>query len=408
MLGAASTPKEVKGEGDTEMRLRYRSAGESHGPSISSLIEGLPKGLPLDLSFVDGQLRRRQGGYGRGARQKIEGDHAELLSGLRGGLTIGSPLLLRIENRDATIEKLPQPTRPRPGHVDLATCLKHADFDIRGGLERSSARETAARVAAGAVAQLLLRRFGVEVLGFVTRIGAAELDPDPLGAELCDAEALRKARDLVEKSPFGARVPGADASAEIDACRRDGDTVGGEILVVAAPMLPGLGSNAQWDERLDARIAGALISIPAMKAVGFGAGSDLAARRGSGAHDPILPAGPGGLPLRASNHAGGIEGGISNGQPVVCRLSMKPIATLGKRLPSIDLASGEVAEAGYERSDLCAVPAASVVAEAMLALVLADALVERFGGANLEDLEEAASRHAERLRGRFGPKKSKP
>lgn len=367
-------------------RLAFRTAGESHGAALVAILEGLPRGLALDLAAVDATLRRRQGGAGRGGRQRLEDDRVEVLAGLRQGRTIGSPLCLLIRNRDHSIDQLPEPVRPRPGHADLAGCYRWLDRDIRSTLERASARETAARTAVGAVCAQLLSLAGCELLGFVRAVGQAQLPvavPGPL-----DPAAIGRLRPLRD----GARLYTVDAEAdaamlaEVQAAAQAGDTVGGLVEVHAAGVPAGLGSCLQWHERLDARLAAALMSIPAIKAVEIGDGFANAGLRGSGAHDPILPAAAGPVLPRAGNRAGGIEGGMTNGQPVVVRAAMKPISTLRQPLPSVDLSTGAVAEAGYERSDVCAVAAAAIVAEAMVAFALADALLLRAGGESVDEL----------------------
>ncbi len=391
------------------MSLRFHTGGESHGRGGLAILEGLPKGLALDLDFINVQLARRQRGYGRSGRQGIEQDRVEVLGGSRGGHSLEAPLLLWIPNRDSTIEDREQLASPRPGHADLAGCLRHGDRDIRANLERASARETAARVAAGAVAQLLLRRLGCEVLGHVVGIGGVAVPGEP-GEGLDSGEALAEARGRVEASDFGVRDPAVEAAmrARIDEARGLGDSVGGQIEVVATGLPAGLGSFAQWDARLDGRLAQALLSIPAIKSFEIGLGKEVGERLGSEIHDPILPASApadpamepglaGTLPQRSSNRAGGLEAGISNGQPLVLRCSMKPIATIRRGLPSVDLETGEAVEAAYERSDVCAVPAAALVAEAMTALVLAQAALEIFGGASLEAFLQTAQAHGDRM-----------
>ncbi|MCB9889739.1 MAG: chorismate synthase [Planctomycetes bacterium] len=383
-------------------RLSYRSAGESHGAALTVILEGIPRGLLLDVAQVDRQLKRRQGGAGRGGRQRIESDRLQVTAGLRRGRTIGSPLCLVLENRDQSLETLPEPTRPRPGHADLAGCFRYLDHDIRGTLERASARETAARVAAGAVAAQVLAAGGCHVFGFVRSVGAARL-PDQLPGPItaADFEALAGVRD---QSRLYTLDPDVDAAmlAEVGAAAADGDTVGGLVEVWADPVLPGLGSACQWSERLDARLAAALVSIPAFKACEIGDGFGAASRRGSAVHDPIAP-GASGVPTRPSNRAGGLEGGMTNGAPLVVRGAMKPISTLRRALPSIDVTTGEAVEAGYERSDVCAVPAASVVAEAMVALVLCDATLHRVGGESLSEVVERWAALWGRMRGLVGP-----
>lgn len=367
-------------------RLSFRSAGESHGPTVVAILEGLPRGLPIDTAAIDAVLRLRQGGAGRGGRQRIEADAVQVLGGVRRGRTIGSPLCLAIANRDHTIDELPEPTRPRPGHADLAGCYHWLDRDIRSTLERASARETCARVAAGAVCAQLLRRVGTDVLGFVRSVHEAALPADlPAGAAAPDLAALRAARDAT-------RLYTLDAAADermlacVQLAAQRADTVGGQVEVIATGVLPGLGSCVQWTERLDGQLGAAMLSIPAIKGVEIGAGFAAAGEFGSAVHDPIAATrihGPG--YDRGTNRAGGIEGGMTNGQPVVVRAAMKPIATLRQPLPSVDLASGERADAGYERSDVCAVSACALVAEAMVALVLADATLHRLGGESVAE-----------------------
>jgi chorismate synthase len=388
------------------MSLRFQTGGESHGQGGLAFLEGLPKGLALDPGFIDSQLARRQRGYGRSGRQGIEKDRAQILGGVRAGRCLEAPLLLWVPNRDSTIEERDQLASPRPGHGDLAGCLRHGDQDVRANLERASARETASRVAAGAVAQLLLRSVGCEVLGHVVGIGGVHV-PGDAGQGLDSVESVREARERVEASEFGIREPGPGAAMKdrIDDARRQGDSVGGQIEVVAAGLPAGLGSFAQWDARLDGRLAQALISIPAIKSFEIGLGREVGERLGSEVHDPILPAGDGApsrIPQRSGNRAGGLEAGISNGQPLVLRCSMKPIATLRRGLPSVDLTTGEAVDAAFERSDICAVPAAALVAEAMTALVLAQATLELFGGASHSAFLEAHRAHADRMARIFG------
>jgi chorismate synthase len=374
-------------------RLSYRSAGESHGAAITVILEGVPRGLELDTDQIDADLRRRQGGAGRGGRQRIEHDVVRVTAGLRRGVTIGSPLCLVVENRDFKIDALPEPARPRPGHADLAGCFRYLDHDIRSTLERASARETAGRVAAGGVARQVLRAVDCEVFGFVRSVGSVVLPqkhPGPgLFADLAD---WRDGRDASHLYTLSTETDAAMLAAVREAARA-GDTLGGLVEVHAAPVLPGLGSCLQWDERLDARLAAAILSIPAFKGVEMGLGMAVTRRPGSKVHDEIEP-GPDGLPRRRSNRAGGLEGGMTNGEPLVVRGAMKPISTLKKRLRSINVTTGAAETAGYERSDVCAVSAASVVAEAMVGLVLADAWLARVGG---ETMGEFADRHAERV-----------
>ncbi len=375
-------------------RLSFRSAGESHGPAAIAVLEGLPRGLPLDLAAIDRELQRRQGGAGRGGRQRIEDDHVEVLSGVRRGRTIGSPLTLLVRNRDASIESMPELTRPRPGHADLAGCYRYGDLDIRGTLERASARETAARVAAGAVAAQLLAQVGCQVFGFVRSVETADLPAElPRDDDLADLVALRRRRDATRLYTLDAD---ADAAmlARVQAAAADSDSVGGVVEVHALAVLPGVGSHLQWHERLDARLAGALMSIQAIKGVEVGIGFLASRRPGSQVHDAILKASGDGAAgvTRPTNRAGGIEGGMANGAPIVVRAAMKPISTLRRPLASVDLATGLPADAAYERSDVCAVSACAVIAEAMVALVVADAVLTRAGG---ETVDEFVARHAE-------------
>jgi len=371
------------------------TAGESHGPGLTVVVEGLPARVPVDRAAIDAELRRRQGGYGRGGRMKIESDAVEILSGVRHGLTLGSPVSFLIRNRDHenwkdVMSPDPQPPeaktrralrRPRPGHADLAGALKYVTDDLRSVLERASARETAARVAAGALVRGLLDAAGVKVRSHVLRIGPAALPPDGVVAW----EAL----DRIEESPV--RCSDADVASamigEIDRAKRAGDTVGGVFEVVVRGLPPGLGSFSQWDRRLDGRLAQALMSIPAVKAVALGAGFEGGERAGSAFHDEIFFDAERGL-HRGSNRAGGLEGGVTNGEELRVRAVVKPIPTLLMPLRSIDLVTKEPEAASVERSDTCVVPAAGVVGEAMVAWVAADALLEKLGGDSLPELLE--------------------
>jgi chorismate synthase len=375
-------------------RLRFRTAGESHGRGLLALLEGLPAGLSLVTARdVDPELRRRQGGYGRGRRMKIEADQVEVLSGIRLGETLGSPLAMIIWNRDwenwtkamahdappddVNPKALRSMYLPRPGHADLVGVLKYDRRDTRDILERASARETAARVACGAVAKRLLAEFGVHIGSHVVAVGDVEVRvPDELPEDLNQA---------VDENPLRCLDPEATAAMveAIDRAGEAGDTLGGVFEVVARGLPVGLGSHVAWDEKLDGRLAGAIMSIQAIKAVELGDGVAAAGRPGTRVHDPILREDThrtGGGFRRASNRAGGLEGGVTTGEPLVLRGYMKPISTLRNRLPSVDLRDGSEADAATERSDISAVPAAGVVGEAMVALVLADALLEKFGG----------------------------
>ncbi|MCX7806758.1 MAG: chorismate synthase [Planctomycetota bacterium] len=367
------------------MALGFRSAGESHGRGIFALVEGLPAGLELDRHLLDGELSRRRCGYGRGGRQRIEADAADILSGARHGITNGCPLLIAIWNRDSRLETAPELYAPRPGHADLAGHLKYG-VPIRDVLERASARETAARVACGAVCRMLLRKFGIEIRSRVTRIGAAA----------APAKAVPGWNDFEGADDNDVRCPDRRAAVamrrEIDRASARGDTAGGVFEVAARGVPAGLGSYAQWDRRLDARLAAAIMSIPAVKGVEIGAGFALAGMPGSLAVDPVgysapkHPSPDGGF-FRRTNNMGGIEGGVSNGMPIIVRAAMKPIPTLLNPAPSVDIRTGRRAKASVERSDCCAVPAASVVGEAMVAFVLADAFLEKFGGDSMEEIE---------------------
>jgi chorismate synthase len=382
--------------------LRFLTAGESHGKALIAILEGVPAGLSIDFDRITAELRRRQGGYGRGRRMAIESDRAEALSGIRHGVTTGAPVAFQISNKDwenwqrtmytepeppehATGSDRPAVTRPRPGHADLAGAVKYGHDDIRNVLERASARETAARVAIGAVARQLLARVSTDIVSHVTTIGAVSI-PDALGLTYEDVRGIAPDAPLHCANPeFEQRM-----IAEIDRAREAGDTMGGAFEVIAHRVPPGLGSYVQWDRKLDGRLAQALMSIPAIKAVGIGRGPLVASLPGSRIHDEILPAA--GQPAsgvgvsRPTNNAGGLEGGVTNGEDLRMTGYMKPIATLMKPLRSVDLTTMTISEAAIERSDVCAVPAAAVVAEAMVAIVLADALVEKFGGDSVDEM----------------------
>ncbi|MGA2450564.1 MAG: chorismate synthase [Polyangiaceae bacterium] len=370
--------------------LRWMTAGESHGPRLTAVVEGIPAGLALLAAEIDADLARRQQGYGRGGRMRIETDRVEIVGGVRDGATIGSPIALSILNADhknwldrMSAAPLPAPvdavTRPRPGHADLAGGIKFDRRDLRDILERASARETAARTAVGAVCRKLLTLVGIDVFAHVVAIGPVD------AAGVGDLDALRersRQSDLAcADSPAEARMREAILLAS-----HAGDTLGGVFEVIARGIMPGLGSHAQWDRRLDGRLAQALMSIQAIKGVEVGIGFEAARARGSCVHDPIGYDAEAAAFTRPSNRAGGIEGGITNGMPVVCRAAMKPIATLKRALTSVDVSSKESYEAAFERSDVCAVPAASVVGEAMVCAVLADAVLEKFGGDSMREL----------------------
>lgn len=383
--------------------LRWSTAGESHGPALVGILEGLPAGLALDLERVQGELARRQGGYGRGGRMRIEQDRVELLSGTRAGITLGSPLALRLENRDATIERLPVPDNPRPGHADLAGCQKYGHQDPRAVLERASARETAMRVALAGCARQVLEHFGIEIFGCVRALGGIASGAADFERSFAKSRAEREA--LRSGSEFYTLEPGLDARLRerVDAAKAAGDTLGGIVEVRAFGLPPGLGSYQSGPERMSARLGGALFSIPAIKGVEIGAGFELAGLPGSLAHDPIRAAMPGeegaqGRFRRESNRAGGLEGGITTGEVLVVRAAMKPIPTLRDGLGSVRFADLSPVKATYQRSDVTSVPAVSVIAEAMVALELARAFLETFGGDSMTALEQAFQGHLERLR----------
>src|SRR5579863_2846212 len=374
--------------------LRFVTAGESHGQALVAWISGLPAGVPADLDFINNELHRRQLGFGRGGRQRIEKDQADILAGVRHGKTIGAPIAIRIENRDwknwekalpvediSGGEDAQRPlTAPRPGHADLPGALKFNFHDARYILERASARETAARVAAGAFAKLLLHQFGATVLSHTIAVGHARLERD---AEWAEIEAVCDNLDSPLRCVDGETE--ARMKAEVDHVLRAGDSVGGVFEVVARGIPPGLGSHAQWDEKLDARIARAVMSIQAVKAVEIGTGIANAGSYGSEVQDEIRYEASQKRFDRSSNRAGGIEGGITNGQQVVVRGYLKPISTLRRPLLTADLNTKEAVKAAYERSDVCVVPAAGVAGEAMVALELASAFLEKFGGDSLDE-----------------------
>ncbi len=383
--------------------LRWTTAGESHGRALLGILEGFPSGFPLSIERVDGELARRQGGYGRGGRMRIETDRVEVLAGVRAGATLGSPIALELVNKDATIERLPVPSNPRPGHADLAGCQKHGHRDPRAVLERASARETAIRVALGGVARQLLEHFGVEICGHVVSLG--DVDADRALADEAFAQAPEDRSRARDASEFFALDPGFDARARslVDAAKEAGDTLGGVFEVRVLGLPPGLGSYQSGPERLTARLGGALFSIPAMKGVEFGLGFETARRRGSEAHDAILAApdhsGPAGSRYRrATNRSGGLEGGMTTGEPLVVRVAMKPIPTLRRGLPTVEFATLEPVAATWQRSDVTSVPAASVVGEALVALELARAFLGKFGGDTLAEIERARASYARSLR----------
>jgi chorismate synthase len=376
--------------------MRLLTAGESHGPGLVALIDGVPAALALGPADIDPDLHRRQLGYGRGARQRIERDTVTITGGVRQGRTTGAPIALQIANRDAvnwervmSVEPVPDPpaavTRLRPGHADLAGALKYGHADVRDVIERSSARETAARVAAGAVAKAILRTVGIEVRSETRSIGDVEAAPT-FESEAVEASEVRCSDAEASRAMVAA----------IAAAREAGDTLGGVVALRATGLIAGLGATAQWDRRLDGRIGQALLSIQSAKGLQYGDAFAAARERGSAVHDPITVRD--GAFTRTRNRAGGLEGGMTNGEDLLVDVAFKPISTLMKPLPSADLKTGAPSPAHVERSDVCVIPAAGVVAEAMLAFVLADALLEKFGSDNVDDLRAAVERYRARLR----------
>lgn len=370
--------------------LRFLTAGESHGPCLLAIVEGLPAGLLVDEEAINADLRRRQGGYGRGGRMQIERDQAEVLGGVWQGRTTGAPLALRIENRDWANWRdrdLPPLTVPRPGHADYAGMIKYGLDDARPVRERASARETAARVAVGSPARLLLQEFGIAVGSYVVEIGGVDTQV-PDGSTELEVVPVRELWARAEADDLRCPDPAASARmrAAIDAAQEAGDSLGGVFVVTATGVPPGLGSHVHWDRRLDARLAQAMMSIPAIKGVEIGPAFENARHPGTQVHDELYPDGVGGV-TRLTNRAGGIEGGMSNGRPVVVRAAMKPIPTTVTPLRSVDLRTGKAATTQYQRSDVCAVPAAAVVGEAMVAWVLAQALMEKLGGDSLAEIK---------------------
>ena len=360
--------------------LRYLTSGESHGKCMLTILDGRPAGLFVDKKFVDAELSRRMFGYGRGKRMAIESDRVNILSGLRKSRTIGSPIALLIENTDQSIDSLPAILDPRPGHADLAGALKYNTKDARDILERASARETVARVASGALAKILLKEFGINVTSHVVRIGHVEAKTRGLGA--------RQIETLASKSPVRCADPVASRlmTREIDEASASGDTLGGVFEIIISGLPAGLGSHTQWDRKIDARLAMALVSIQAIKGVSFGAGFAVASARGSLVHDGIFFDGSKGF-FRKTNNAGGIEGGMTNGEDIVIQAAMKPIATLKKPLESVNLKTKKSHAASVERSDTCAVPAAGVVGESVSALEIAGAFIEKFGGDSIVEMK---------------------
>jgi len=365
--------------------LRYWTAGESHGKALIALIDGFPAGVEIETDSIDRELHRRQGGYGRGGRQRIETDRVEILSGIWHNTTLGSPIALQVINKDYKLERLDDLPRPRPGHGDLTGAIKYLG-SIRGVLERASARETAVRVAAGALAKQLLKPFGIRAFGYVVEVGGIAIEPKP--GDLAEHEKLREASEVYSLNP----ETDDEIKALIDAKGKEGDTLGGIVEVRVEGLPFGLGTHAQWDRKLDGRLAQAVMAVQAIKGVEIGLGFEAARRPGSQVHDPIQydekqkhshNLGY----VRPSNNAGGLEAGMTNGQPLVIRAAKKPISTLRKPLESINLDTKQPEAASYERSDVCAVSAASVIVENVVAFEVACALVDKFGGDSLQEMQ---------------------
>jgi chorismate synthase len=387
------------------MVLRYLTAGESHGPGLTAVIEGFPAGVPIDLETINRDLKRRMQGYGRGGRMKIESDEVAIRAGVRWGESLGSPIMLWIENRDwRNWEKKMSPyaadrdpdlavTRPRPGHADLAGALKYNHRDVRNILERASARETAARVAVGGVAKSLLAPFGIRVLGWVSEIGGIVADHSGLGPE---AIFERAEASVVRMADAGAE---RRIVALIDECKAAGDTLGGVVETVVVGLPPGLGSHAQWDRKLDGRLGHALLSLQAAKGVEIGLGFESARRRGSAVHDEIFFDEPAQRFVRRTNTAGGTEGGMSSGEPLVVRTAFKPLSTLMSPLHSVDIETKSEAKGAIERSDVVAIPAAAVICESIVACVVADAFLEKFGGDSFAEIQRNYGGYLEQVRG---------
>lgn len=365
--------------------LRYWTAGESHGKALLALVDGFPAGVPIETTSIDAELQRRQGGYGRGGRQRIETDTVEIKSGVWQNRTLGGPIALEIVNKDDKLERLGDLDRPRPGHGDLTGAIKYLG-SIRGILERASARETAARVAAGALAKQLLREFGIVAFGYTAELGGIRIEPRP--GTLAEQRALRDVSELYTLDPDR----DAELKALIDECGKEGDTLGGVVETRVEGVPFGLGTHAQWDRKLDGRLAQAVMAVQAIKGVEIGLGFEAARRRGSRVHDPIqyddqARESPTLGFTRPTNNAGGLEAGMTNGQPIVVRAAKKPISTLRKPLDSINLSTKQTEAAAYERSDICAVPAASVIVENVVAFEIAAALVDKFGGDSLAEMQ---------------------
>lgn len=365
--------------------LRYWTAGESHGKALVALVDGFPAGVELNADGINAELRRRQGGYGRGGRQRIETDQVDILSGIRHGKSLGSPIALLVPNRDYKLERMPELESPRPGHGDLSGSIKYLGT-IRPILERASARETTVRVAAGALAKQLLTPFGITALGYVTELGPIRITPTP--GTLAEQLARREQSEIYSLNP----AQDDEVKQLIDQCQKAGDTLGGIIEVRVEGVPFGLGTHAQWDQKLDGRLAQAVMAVQAIKGVEIGLGFEAARRRGSEVHDPIhFDASQVDTPtlgfVRPKNNAGGLEAGMTNAQPIVVRAAMKPISTLAHPLDSVHLQTHAAQAAAYERSDVCAVSAASVILENVVAFEVARALVEKFGGDSLAEMQ---------------------
>ncbi len=365
--------------------LHYWTAGESHGKAMVAIVDGFPAGVPIQTEGIDAELRRRQGGYGRGGRQRIETDRVEILTGIWRGTSLGSPIALQVVNKDYKLERMEDLDRPRPGHGDLTGAIKHLG-SIRGVLERASARETAMRVAAGALARQLLSEFGIRTIGYVVELGGVGIAPLP--------GTLDEHLQLRDQSEIYSLDPSRDERIKtlIDETRKAGDTLGGVVEVRVEGLPFGLGTHAQWDRKLDGRLAQAVMAIQAIKGVEIGLGFEAARRPGSQVHDPIhydpsQADGPTLGYMRPTNNAGGLEAGMTNGQPLVVRAAKKPISTLAKPLESVNLKTKQAESAAYERSDVCAVPAASVIVENVVAFEVARALVEKFGNDSLQEMK---------------------
>lgn len=371
--------------------LRYLTAGESHGRGLVGILEGLPSGLKIDADFVNKQLSRRKQGFGRGPRMKIESDNAVVISGIRKGETIGSPVAVYIENKDFNIDELHSVTAPRPGHADLAGYLKYDAVDIRSILERASARETAIRTALGALAKLFLKQFGIEVGSHVVEIGGVKLAVEGIKIQDVFLKAEGSPVRCVSKDVENRMI------SKIKKAMREKDTVGGTFEVIAVGVTAGLGSFIQWDKRLDARLAQAIMSIPGVKGVEIGLGFRMNGLFGSQVHDAIYYKKGVGF-YRKTNRCGGIEGGISNGEPIIVRGVMKPIATLSNPLPSVDVLSRKKTKAAVERADVCVVPSAGVVAEAVTALEIAGVFTEKFAGDSLGDMKASYRNYIKRIK----------